>query len=240
MYQKPVGFTVNSQPINEPEISQNNQPYGQVYMPPNTQFTMPPVVLQDPIAYQLWKSYISANIDIVKKEVFSNININENAAKAKERADINSLREMQTQKIVLDSDGSVNVVSIQFGGKQKGTLPVKVRKAILYKAQYADDADILYFQVEAADKRKCEIYLCMDCLKNCQTNQAFDRVGISLGFKGKKETEIRKKLVSKIIEQSQTIELPQKHGWYKKSDEWCYAYPDELTWKEAMKCAYRS
>ena len=54
-----------------------------------------------------------------------------------------------------------------------------------------------------------------------------------------KQKTIRQKFVTAAINTANTQTIPVEHGWYKCNDDFFYAYPDELVWKEAYRNAQR-
>lgn len=94
----------------------------------------------------------------------------------------------------------------------------------------------MIFDVGRSDEKCFSINL--DEADSRTINRKFTALGLSLGFTGQKETQLRQLLLEKVLQLAEEIELPEDHGWYCLRGKLQFAFPENLTWKEAEEYAH--
>lgn len=189
----------------------------------------------DPYAYQG-----KIKVDVHQMKAF--IDVDKSRELIQQKNDLTAAGELQQTKVSIRPSGETFVERDTFHGTISTPLPIKVKENILYSPlNQEDEGWVLKLVVcdSNSPKQKTSLWLAQTLIVERNIKTLFQRAGISFGFGTKKETEIRQKFVTAAINTANTQTIPVEHGWYKCNDDFFYAYPDELVWKEAYRNAQR-
>lgn len=167
----------------------------------------------------------------------SAIQVEETAQKAKARADISLEKRLKRLEVVVLADGKLKLEQHRFGEPLQDILPFSIKACKRFWPIFGGHPGILYMEFEM--KRGDDKHLWLN-LKEATTrniNQRFTALGLSFGFGGQKETQLRQLLIEQAIQLSDAIALPQAHGWYNLDKSLQFAFPQELTWGEVTAYA---
>lgn len=158
---------------------------------------------------------------------------------AKIKEDINFASGLRREWIIIGQDGQVILGWETFGGNQYNKLDVEVIENVLYRPIYGTDEGVLKINICDRTRKNWDIWLNLECMNEKMLKDKFIRKGFSFGFSQKKESEILRLFISAIIDQASTNirSVPLRHGWYQVEGRFCYAYPEELVWKEVLQNA---
>lgn len=182
--------------------------------------------------YGMNEAYEKANIEVAKRQALKEIEVLTEKQKAEKRADVASARELQLTGIHLDTDGTVRVCKETFGGNLENPFPFKILDWKIYKTDNNDD-EVLYVLI--AQKKHHGLYFWLNKMDDRSINKKFNQAGIMFGFSHYKETEMRSKLIMKLVEAADEVYIPPRHGWYIKNGKIHFAHPNEITWKEVKQ-----
>lgn len=177
-----------------------------------------------------------ACIDVAKKAVISDIDINTSKRKAEIQADIAERKKLQHTTLQIGSNGTVTIQQDQFGSPIKNRLPITFHFAEQLKViGIPGDITILHISLANTKQQVRSLFFHLDHLENRFICKQFDRAGISFGFGTKKEREVQKELILLLRDQAEIVYIPAKHGWYQHEGTWHYAFPEDNTWKEIQQ-----
>lgn len=165
------------------------------------------------------------------------IEIVKNAEIAKQRADIASQRELQQMRVLIEESGAVSLLKETFDGNLLKALTIEiVQNNLIVPLGITDEDAILHIIVKKASQQQ-NLWLTRTGFVGKKLNESFQRAGIRFGFDDKKEREIQKLFVVEAASVAEIVEIPITHGWYWNGKQYCYARPEELVWKEALRNA---
>lgn len=149
------------------------------------------------------------------------------------KADVSLQKDLKQQKIFIAQDGRVNYTQELFSGKASGDLlfcidPEKIK---IYWTMEDTKNKVLSIAVKADDNENTFLAW----VKELGKKKILDRLGqagVNFHFRQRREREARMELLQEALRIARYIEVPERHGWYRKNDQLFYAEAAELTWKE--------
>lgn len=160
-----------------------------------------------------------------------------NAEIAKTRADIASQRELQQMRVLIEETGEVSLLKETFSGNILKKLPIEiVEKRLLVPIGEFDEDAILHIIVKKASQQQA-IWLTREKLVGKKLSECFQRAGIRFGFNDRTEREIQRLFIVAAAKGAKLVEIPARHGWYWDGNKYCYAGPEKLVWREAIRNA---
>lgn len=164
------------------------------------------------------------------------IRIWENVQKTQARANISLEKNLKKLQINVLADGKLKLEQQRFGEPLQDILPFHIGFCKRYVPLLGVHPGILGIEFEEEGIRK-SLWLNLDEATPRVINKKFTALGLSFGFGGQRETQLRRLLIEKLIQLSAYIGLPQNHGWYCLDDGPQFVFPDELTWEEVKAYA---
>ena len=180
------------------------------------------------INMELWGKAQGNELDIQKKQVYSDISLSQ----VKEHADIMAAKEFQKTFFSITSQGEVILQKERFGENIKGKLPIKILAVKLYAHLSDMEGTVLCIVLMSESGKECCLFWDLKNLTPRAVRMPFEKNGIDFGFGEKKETEVRHKFISMATQIADTVLLPEEHSWYQIGKKWDYAFPKTLTWQE--------
>ncbi len=186
------------------------------------------------LRYQIQKSMNQA----AYQRELSAIKIEEASQKAKVRADISLEKGLKQMQLMVLADGRLKFEQQRFGEPLQNILAFRVKSCKRFVPIFGGHPGVLcmIFDVGRSDEKCFSINL--DEADSRTINRKFTALGLSLGFTGQKETQLRQLLLEKVLQLAEEIELPEDHGWYCLRGKLQFAFPENLTWKEAEEYAH--
>lgn len=166
----------------------------------------------------------------------SAIQIEEDVQKAKARADISLEKGLKRLEVMVLADGTLRLEQQRFGEPLQGSVPFRVKSCKRFLPIFMEHSGILWLTFETKKYVDIGFGLDLEEVSPRIINRKFTALGLSFGFGGHRETQLRQRLIEQAVEQSEAIRLPDDHGWYCLDGKLQFAFPDELTWKEV--CTY--
>lgn len=163
---------------------------------------------------------------LLYKKAMAEIAVYESKCKSKVRSDVKAQQDLQCTYVTVESDGVVSLQKQQFGTDIKGKLPIRITQTAIFSPP-GKETSLFVICAENKSVRERKMIFEPGRLEKRHIRREFDRVGISFGFGEKKEAEVRKILVLKLLQQADTIELPLRHGWFQQEGEWRYTFPEK-------------
>lgn len=164
----------------------------------------------------------------------SAIQIEETAQKAKVRADISLEKGLKHLEVMVLADGTLRLEQQRFGDPLQNILPFQIRSCKRFIPIFWEHPGILCVIFRGKRDADKSFWLDLSEVAPRTINRKFTALGLSFGFGGQKETQLRQLLIERAVQLSEKIELPQDHGWYSTDNGLQFAFPEELTWKEAL------
>lgn len=160
------------------------------------------------------------------------IQIEEADQKAKVRADISLEKGLKQLEVVVLADGTLKLEQQRFGEPLCSILTFQIRSCKRYVPIFGEHSGVLC--VVFKTKRDVDKCFWIDLSEAVPRiiNRKFTALGLSFGFGGQKETQLRQLLIERAVQLSEVIALPQAHGWYSLDGSLHFAFPEELTWEE--------
>lgn len=183
--------------------------------------------------YQMQKDM---NQTVYQKELAS-IRVEETVQKAQMRANVSLEKSLKQLQITVLADGKLRLEQQRFGEPLQGILPFRIIFCKRYVPVFEDHPGILSMKFHEEGRGDKNFWLSLDEADPKTINKKFTILGLSFGFGGQKEMELRQKLVEQAIRISEYIELPYSHGWYCLNSELYYSFPEGLTWREVKSYA---
>ena len=183
---------------------------------------------------QTWegKKRIEAQIEVDKKYALANIETYVAKQKAEQLLDIHARHQLQRTRLSCTEDGSVVLLHEGFTEKVSGMLPLKIKAMRCYCHIGDVQPTVLTLIVEKENGEEVALFWHLEQLEDRHIRKVFERQGILLGYGEKKEKEIRRQILQMTRNRAKNYEIPEEHGWYKVDDNWKYALPENITWKE--------
>lgn len=183
---------------------------------------------------QTWKEKreYETNIEVNKKAALTNIETYAAKQKAEQLLDIQAKHQLQKTRLSFTEDGSVILQREGFSEKISGMLPFKIKAARCYSHIGDVQPAVLMLIVEKENGEEVTLFWDLEQLEDRHIRKVFERQGILFGFGEKKEKEIRRQILQTVRGFAKTYKIPEEHGWYRVDDDWEYAFPEDITWKE--------
>lgn len=173
-----------------------------------------------------------AFLEVEKKKRIKEDDLDIKIKTAELRADIASQRELQKTEVSISREGQIEICKQQFGADRKERFPFQLSEVVLLHGYGVKNEAVLKTVFEIGGK-KVELYWNMKELGERTINKKFNEGGICFGFSQRKETEIRRLVLSKLLSVAREIELPPFHGWYRdKEGKLHFAFPEDMVWQE--------
>lgn len=196
-------------------------------------------MMSDRMDYELarWEAQkmIDATIEVQKKFELAEIENSKSERRAKTLADIQAQKELQQTVLTRAEDGKVILQRAGFREKVNGELPIKIVEARCYSHFGDIKESALVVVIQKEDGERVPLFWNLANTTDRHIRRIFDGAGITFGFGNRKEMEIRRKILHLAWNVATSMALPEKHGWYKCSEGWKYAFPKEITWREVSK-----
>lgn len=171
---------------------------------------------------------VGAQIDVWKKYQMGLIEIESAKIKEQQRADISSIREYQKLSIEVVLGEEVTVSKELFGGLRCDKSCFKI---LDYKNYICDGKIVISVMLKTPDCVRI-VHFSLEKLDNLHINKKFNAAGISFGYSHEKETAARRLLLDELISKPRWQPIAPAHGWYMEGEQFAYAYPGDITWKE--------
>lgn len=224
-------------PGNLPLVSQMQLPMQQpVQMPP-----VPLIWANEPDRYYEMQRRLNekgeeAFLEVEKKRRIKANDVEESIRYAEIRADINSQRELQKTEVIISKEGQIEILKQQFGSDKREKFPFVLSKFFLLRCIGLKQKAILQVVFLNGGGQKVDLYFNMRDMGDREINKKFNEGGIRFGFSYKKETQMRRLLLMKLISMAKEIEIPLSHGWYRDGKGGLhFAFPKDQVWKEVQE-----
>lgn len=155
--------------------------------------------------------------------------------KAEKLADVHARKQLQRTVLSCTEDGSVILQREGFGEEISGKLPIKIKVTKCYSHIGDVQPAVLVLVVEKKTGEEVSLFWDLEKVEDRHIRKVFEKQGIFFGFGEKKEKEVRRQILQLSRNIAKTCELPEEHGWYQIGDEWRYAFPENLTWREVQE-----
>lgn len=174
-------------------------------------------------------------LEVQKKAQFADIERVNEKEKAEMRLDLQAKQNYQQMLILEDSDGSLIVQHKLFGKNLSGKLPIRVESVRGYCHMGDIQASVWLAIIRKENGEAATLFWDSNRMENRFVRRAFEREGVYFGFSEKKEAFVRRQILLTLMAKGQVYEIPDKHGWYQEGNEWKYAFPEMITWREVAK-----
>lgn len=185
---------------------------------------------------ELWtlaeKEKIKIGSDVEKHAMLAEIDLKRATDKVERLSDIRAREQLQKTVLSCTADGSVILQREGFGETISGKLPLKIKAAKCYCHIGDVEPVVLVLVVEKESGETVSLFWMLEQVEDRYVRKVFERHGILFGFGERKEQSIRRQILQMARNMAKTCEIPEEHGWYQLGNEWRYAFPEELTWKE--------
>lgn len=204
---------------------------------------VPPVWSNEPEKYfemlrRLNEKEGEALLEVEKKRRIKADSVEESIKYEELKADIASQREMQRTEVIISKEGEIEVSQRQFGSRKAEKIPFTVSKFFLLHGIGVKWKTILRVVFLHRNGIEVDLYFCMQDLGDCKLNKKFNEGGICFGFSHRKETQLRRLLVMKLMSIAQEVELPLSYGWFRDSEgKLHFAFPEDAVWEEVKEYA---
>lgn len=187
--------------------------------------------------YSAWQKDTAMAIEVQAYAEKKRIDTEYAEERQKRLEDVKSRKTLQRSAFALSKEGKLLVIQETFGNPITDAIaffPVTVAKCY-----WVEDIEhyILYVVIKTNAGKEINLFLRKDCLTVNYINKKFDASGLSFGFSRKKESEMRMMFVQYLLETAQNWLIALVPGWYFNTQKICFAYPEDMTWKEAAKNA---
>lgn len=178
------------------------------------------------------KERIKVGAEVEKKAVMAEIELKNTVEKAESLANIRAKEQLKKTVLSCNADGSVLLKREGFGETISGKLQIKIKGAKCFCHIGDVQPAVLVLVIEKESGETVSLFWMLEQTEDRHIKKVFERQGIHFGFGAKKELEIWRQILQMGRNISKTCELPEEHGWYQIGEEWRYAFPEDLTWRE--------
>ncbi|MEH2959199.1 hypothetical protein [Candidatus Merdisoma sp. JLR.KK006] len=181
---------------------------------------------------------IQKNInEVAYQKEKSAIQIEETVQKAQIRANVSLEKNLKQLEVIVLADGKLRLEQQRFGEPLQGILPFRIIFCKRYVPVFEEHPGILnvkFYEEEGGSKN---FWLDLKEVVPRTINRKFTALGLSFGWAGQKEAQLRQRFIEQAVKLSEKIELPRAHGWYILDGSLQFAFPEALTWKEVTAYA---
>lgn len=181
------------------------------------------------------KQSFLADLEVQKKMRLADIERVKEKEKTEMRLDLQAQQNYKQTLISEDSGGSLIVQLKQFGKELTGKLPIRVESIRGYCHMGDIQASVWLAIIRKENGEVATLFWDSNRMEDRCIRKTFERESIFFGFSEKKEAFVRRQILLTLMARGQVYEIPDKHGWYQEGNEWKYAFPEMITWREVAK-----